>query len=55
MNALRNAGAAIDYMVELRTSFDNNIPSPAYGGSDWHNGFFGAVISKSPVAISKAS
>jgi predicted O-methyltransferase YrrM len=46
MNALRDAKAEIQYMVELRTSFDNEIPTPAFGGSEWHNGFFGAVISK---------
>jgi predicted O-methyltransferase YrrM len=47
MNALHDVGAKIEYMIEVRTSFDDEIPSPSGGGSDWHNGFFGAVISKS--------
>jgi hypothetical protein len=46
MNALRDAGVQIEYMLELRTSFDDKVPRPAFGKSDWHNGFFGAVISK---------
>jgi hypothetical protein len=46
MNAIRDMEVTIEYMLELRTSFDDQIPQPACGGSDWHNGFFGAVISK---------
>jgi hypothetical protein len=46
MNALRDAKVNIDYVLELRTTFDDSFPTIAYGTSDWHNGFFGAVISK---------
>jgi len=46
LNALRDAGAKINYMLELRTSFNNEIPEPAYGDSDWHNGFFAAAIAQ---------
>ena len=44
MNAIRDLGLQIDHLVELRTSFNNEIPTPAYGGSDWHNGFMGVVV-----------
>jgi predicted O-methyltransferase YrrM len=46
LRALRDLDAVIEYSVELRTSFNDEIPGHAFGGSDWHNGFFGAVISK---------
>jgi hypothetical protein len=46
MNALLDTGCHIDFSIELRTSFDNEIPAMAFGPSDWHNGMFAAVISK---------
>jgi len=46
LNALRDTGARLDFMIEVRTSFDDQIPSFAYGDSDWHNGMFAAVLSK---------
>jgi hypothetical protein len=47
LNALRDAGVRTDFTLELRTSFDDQIPSTFFGGgSDWHNGMFAAVVSK---------
>jgi Methyltransferase domain len=46
MSALRDAGVRMEFSFEVRTSFDNAIPSFAFGNSDWHNGMFAAVISK---------
>jgi hypothetical protein len=46
--AVRDAGRRIDFSIEVRTSFNNEIPPVAFGQSDWHNGLFAAVISKAP-------
>jgi hypothetical protein len=46
MRAIRDAGAHIDFAIELRTSLDNTVPAHAYGGSDWNNGLFAAVLSR---------
>lgn len=45
MNAIRDTGAHIDFAIDLRTSLDNTVPAHAYGGSDWNNGLFAAVVS----------
>jgi hypothetical protein len=46
MNAIRDTGAHIDFAIDLRTSLDNSVPAHAYGGSDWNNGLFAAVLSR---------
>jgi Methyltransferase domain len=46
-NALRDAGARVDYYLELRTTLDGTLPEVAFGDSDWHNGLFAGAISKS--------
>ena len=45
--ALADQGLRIEFAIELLTSDTGDIPPLAYGGnSDWHNGFFAAVVSK---------
>ena len=44
MNALRDANVQIDFSLEVRTSFDNTMPSVAFAASDWHNGLLAAAI-----------
>jgi predicted O-methyltransferase YrrM len=46
MNAIRDLGGKVECAIEVRTSFDDSIPSHAFAGSDWHNGVFVGVISK---------
>jgi hypothetical protein len=47
MRAIRYTGTNIDFSIDVRTSLDNRVPAHAYGGSDWNNGLFAAVISRS--------
>jgi hypothetical protein len=44
--AMRDLDAHIDFAIEVRTSFDETMPTPAFGTSDWHNGVFAAVVSR---------
>ena len=44
LNAIRDTCAQIKFAIELRTSFDDQIPAFAHGNSDWHNGMFAAVL-----------
>ena len=46
-NGLRDARVSIDYSIELRTTEDGTFPLTHSTESDWHNGVFLAVISKS--------
>lgn len=46
LNALRDANLAIDYSIEVRTSFNNEIPLLNGQRSEWHNGTVIAVVSK---------
>jgi hypothetical protein len=46
MSAIHDTGAHIDFAIDVRTSLDNSVPAHAYGGSDWNNGLFAAVISR---------
>jgi methyltransferase family protein len=46
MSAIYDTGAHIDFAIDVRTSFDNSVPAHAYGGSDWNNGLFAAVIAR---------
>ena len=48
MRAIRDAGAAVEYSVEIRTTDDGSlVTGPAFGGSsDWHNGVFVAVVTR---------
>jgi predicted O-methyltransferase YrrM len=43
--ALRDAGRHIEYSMEVRTSFDGQMPKISGGNSDWHNGLFVGVVS----------
>jgi hypothetical protein len=46
-NALRDAGARIDYQIEVRTTFaDEHLPLVHGGMSEWHNGCLIAVVTK---------
>lgn len=46
MAAIRDAGLVTDYKIEVRTTLDNAHPAVSGELSDWHNGYFIAVISK---------
>lgn len=46
-NALKDAKWRIDYSIEVRTSFNGQIPLMAGASSEWHNGCLIAVIAKS--------
>jgi hypothetical protein len=44
LRALKHAGAKIECSIEIRTSLDNSDPQIWGGHSDWHNGYFIAII-----------
>jgi FtsZ-binding cell division protein ZapB len=44
--ALRDLKAKLDYRLEVRTTSDDSHPVIARGRSDWHNGYFIAVVRK---------
>jgi SAM-dependent methyltransferase len=44
--ALRDLQLSIRYSLELRTTLDGSHPSRAHEQSDWHNGYFIAVMAK---------
>jgi hypothetical protein len=46
-DALRDARLHIDYSIEVRTTFNGEMPLVAGAGSEWHNGCVVAVLSKS--------
>lgn len=43
---LQDARVSIDYKAEIRTTLDNSHPAVSGSCSDWHNGYFVAVLSK---------
>jgi hypothetical protein len=44
--AVKQAGLTIDHLIEIRTTLDNTH-APVHGpGSDWHNGYFIAAVTK---------
>ncbi len=45
-DALRDAKLTVDYSIEIRTSFNGEIPLVSGPSSEWHNGTIIAVISK---------
>jgi len=45
-DALRDARLNIDYSIEVRTTFDGDIPLVSGPRSEWHNGTILAVVSK---------
>ena len=46
MSDLLAAKCHVEASVQVRTTMDNTIPSVAYEASDWHNGYFIAVVRK---------
>ena len=46
MDAIRKRKYRIGYMIEVRTSRDNNLPTLRGENSDWHNGYFIAALAK---------
>ena len=46
-DAIKNSGLEISYMTEIRTTSDNTHPDKHGKDSDWHNGYFIAVLRKS--------
>jgi hypothetical protein len=46
MDAIRRRNYRIDYMIEVRTSRDNNLPQLRGENSDWHNGYFIGALRK---------
>jgi hypothetical protein len=47
-DALRDAKARVSYSVEVRTSFNGELPVVHGAQSEWHNGTILAVVSKPP-------
>lgn len=45
---IRQLGYSINYSIEIRTTFDNSHAVRKGPDSDWHNGYFLSVISKTP-------
>jgi hypothetical protein len=46
LRALVDANCRVEFWIEVRTSFDNTHPRIAFQQSDWHNGYFIAVVNK---------
>jgi hypothetical protein len=46
LRALLDCRCRIDSWIEVRTTFDNTHPKIAFQHSDWHNGYFIAVVEK---------
>jgi hypothetical protein len=46
MKAITDRGLNIDFMCEIRTTFDNSHAQPSRQESDWHNGYFIGVLSR---------
>lgn len=44
LTAIAKAGLDIEYALEIRSTLDNSHPEPARQHSDWHNGYFIAVL-----------
>jgi hypothetical protein len=44
--AIEECGLEILFLAEIRTSLDNSHGEPAFGRSDWHNGYCIAVLRK---------
>jgi hypothetical protein len=45
-DAVKAAGLSIDYQIEVRTSFANELPIIHGQASEWHNGCFIGVVTK---------
>lgn len=48
-DAIAACGFTTHYSVELRTTLDDTHPAVHGANSEWHNGYFVGVLSKSPV------
>jgi len=46
LRALVDTNCRIESWIEIRTTFDNTHPRIAFKESDWHNGYFIAVVEK---------
>jgi hypothetical protein len=46
MKAISDLGLGIELMCEIRTTLDNTHPLSQGAESDWHNGYFIAVLSR---------
>jgi hypothetical protein len=49
-NALAGAGCTVEDFIEVRTTLNDDHPESANEQSDWHNGYFLAVVAKRRVA-----
>lgn len=47
IDAVSDLALSVEYALEIRTTFDNSHPTVASQDSDWHNGYFIALLSKS--------
>jgi hypothetical protein len=45
-DAIRDTGLRVSYEIEIRTSLDETHPEVRMEKSDWHNGYYIAVLSK---------
>jgi hypothetical protein len=51
--AIIEAGLELLYSAEIRTSLDNSHGEPRFKESDWHNGYFIAVLRKPEPGLSR--
>jgi hypothetical protein len=54
LQALKHAGCTIQCAIEIRTSLDNSHPEIFGRDSDWHNGYFIAVVCRGSRSIKRA-
>jgi len=54
LRGLVDTRSSIEMSIEVRTSRTNTQPSIAYGQSDWHNGYFIALVRKAGAAVPAA-
>lgn len=48
LKAIQDLGMSIEFMTEVRTTLDDtHTPAPSGESSDWHNGYFISVLSRS--------
>jgi hypothetical protein len=55
MRGIRDCRLVLEFVAEIRSSFDNSQPEPRGQYSDWHNGYFIAVASKPAALMSPPS
>jgi hypothetical protein len=53
LRAIKDLGLRLDFVAEIRTTLDDTHATISHENSDWHNGYFITVCSKSAIGSSK--